>query len=459
MSASAPDRFPEGVGDAERSPAAKTAMETPVEERLSTEFALTLLRAERMRATLIASFFAGLALLLVVRLVLPFGQEGPVPLSPAFIGVRLAVVLALMGLQLLVRHLLARRLATATPLPEGAWYLLAVAEIGALGATSYVARSSAPLSAAVGFEVQVTILLLFVGLSALRLRVGLSVLTGLLAAAIYLKVAWTLSPTTLGQPVDGFPEGHYWVAALVAASGGIAGALAWQLRRQGVRLIQSLADRELLERQAAHAADAERHRIGRDLHDDLGSRLTGIAMLCRGLVHRAQKGRPIEVDRLAEVATEVEASVEQARRLARGLSPPDLTGGHLLPALQGLADRTEAATGLPTAVQAPEPTAARLSAMAPDLTEHLYRIAQEAVANAVKHAAATEITLTLDMTEHGLRLAVSDNGRGCTEAERQRPERLGLHTMRRRARLIGAAFRLESSPAGGTRVECVVPMD
>ncbi|MEO1632647.1 MAG: sensor histidine kinase, partial [Bacteroidota bacterium] len=310
-----------------------------------------------------------------------------------------------------------------------------------------------------GYEVRVVVLLLFVSLSVLRLRAGLSVLTGLLAGGAYLVIASTFGPDAGSVLFGGIPEGYFWGAGMIVGSGGVAGALAWQLRHQVLRLIRTLAERHLLEREAAQAADAERHRIGRDLHDDLGARLTGIAMLCRSLVHRAQKGRPVEASRLEDVALEAEASVEEARRLAQGLSPLDLVDGHLAHALRSLAKRTEDATAIAVTLHTTGPLDDALDVLRPDQREHLYRIAQEAVANAAKHAQPTEIALTLAATDEGLQLSVRDNGGGFADASEEEGERLGLRTMRQRARLIGATLRIQAGPNHGTRVACVVPRD
>ncbi|MEL7360443.1 MAG: sensor histidine kinase [Bacteroidota bacterium] len=430
-----------------------------IEEALSTEFALTLLRVERMRATLVAGFFAAVAAALALRLALATGTDPAWSWVEPTFGVRLVVTLALLAAQVFVRHLLVRRIEARAPLSEAAWYVMATAEIFALAAVAYFIQSVSPIPEDFGYEVRVVVLLLFVSLSVLRLRAGLSVLTGLLAGGAYLVIASTFGPGAGSVLFGGIPEGYFWGAGMIAGSGGVAGALAWQLRHQVLRLIRTLAERHLLEREAAQAADAERHRIGRDLHDDLGARLTGIAMLCRGLVHRAQKGRPVEASRLEDVALEAEASVEEARRLAQGLSPLDLVDGHLAHALRSLAKRTEDATAIAVTLHTTGPLDDALDVLRPDQREHLYRIAQEAVANAAKHAQPTEIALTLAATDEGLQLSVRDNGGGFVGASEEEGERLGLRTMRQRARLIGATLRIQAGPNHGTRVECVVPRD
>ncbi|MEO1632429.1 MAG: hypothetical protein AAFU38_16795, partial [Bacteroidota bacterium] len=116
-----------------------------IEEALSTEFALTLLRVERMRATLVAGFFAAVAAALALRLALATGTDPAWNWVEPTFGVRLVVTLALLAAQVFVRHLLVRRIKARAPLSEAAWYVMATAEIFALAAVAYFIQSVSPI--------------------------------------------------------------------------------------------------------------------------------------------------------------------------------------------------------------------------------------------------------------------------------------------------------------------------
>jgi signal transduction histidine kinase len=96
--------------------------------------------------------------------------------------------------------------------------------------------------------------------------------------------------------------------------------------------------------------------------------------------------------------------------------------------------------------------------LAPDVSLHLYRIAQEAVRNALKHAGASEIVLSLEVQKGLLHLRVRDNGRGLKEADRLRGG-MGLLNLQYRAKALGAELHFESEPSQGTTVTCLLPVD
>ena len=180
-----------------------------------------------------------------------------------------------------------------------------------------------------------------------------------------------------------------------------------------------------------------------DLLDEAGVR-------CRGLARRLSKGESIEQREMEDVAQMVEAGVEQARLLSHGLNPAPLENGGLAGALHELATGTQTATGIPCTFTE-RGTAPRLGQEA---ATHLYRIAQEAVNNAAKHARPGHIALALISQDGHLVLTVEDDGTGLP-AE-QTSDGLGLRSMRQRARLIGAELSVEDAP-GGTVVRATLP--
>ena len=199
-------------------------------------------------------------------------------------------------------------------------------------------------------------------------------------------------------------------------------------------------------------SERERQRIGQDLHDDLGQRLTGITLIARNLAKRLAKSDSPYAEQAAEIVDLIKDADHNARVLARGLVPVALEGGTLPDALERLAEKSTQLYGVAcqfTLHSAPFITV-------PDtIATHLYRIAQEALSNAIRHGKATGVTLHLRQTHHELRLHIDDNGIGGIPDELG--EGLGIRTMTHRAHLMGGVLHLEASPQGGVRVSVVVP--
>lgn len=224
--------------------------------------------------------------------------------------------------------------------------------------------------------------------------------------------------------------------------------------QQVMQVEEERRNRERLEKALRDATYEERRRLAKELHDGLGQELTGLALLAEGLLMQAANaGTPAssELERLAHVARH---ATRTCREIAHGMSP--LGGARGLPdALRDLAARQCGPPGpqvsIVLSVEDPERVPREAS-------EHLYRIAQEALANAVKHANANGVQIWLDINSETVRLKVLDDGRG--------PQRsggishgLGLSTMRDRAEAIGGHLTITPRPEGyGTAVICEVPV-
>jgi signal transduction histidine kinase len=213
--------------------------------------------------------------------------------------------------------------------------------------------------------------------------------------------------------------------------------------------------RQRLEEALRKATDDERRRLAKELHDGLGQELTALALLAEGLLMQEDhNGLPPtrELDRLAQVARH---ATRTCREIAHGMSP--LGGTHSLPdALHALATRLCGPPGPRIVVDLDRQAAARLGR---EVSEHLYRIAQEALANAMKHAAAATIQLRLQGLAGGVRLQVSDDGAG-SPATAPPTSGIGMSTMRDRAEAIGATLTITPRATGrGTVVICDVPSD
>jgi two-component system, NarL family, sensor histidine kinase UhpB len=203
---------------------------------------------------------------------------------------------------------------------------------------------------------------------------------------------------------------------------------------------------------ALHAEEEERKRISRELHDDTAQTLA--ALLLRLRVARGTED-PVARDALLEqFRRELGEALERIRRFARGLRPPALDDLGLVPALEShvrsLADTVET----PIRVEA-EP----LERPLPRATElALYRIAQEALANAIRHAGAREVELSIAETDGRVVLTVADDGHGFdVGAVREEGRGLGVFGMEERALYIGGSLDIQSTPSG-TRVRASVPL-
>ncbi len=223
------------------------------------------------------------------------------------------------------------------------------------------------------------------------------------------------------------------------------------LRAAGV--LRDVTERRKLEAEILNAGEAERQRIGRDLHDSLGQSLTGIGYLAEAVRESLARRHQPEAAELQKLSGLIGQTADEAHALAQGLLLADLKRGGLGSALQELAYRTQELFG--AACRYAGPAAVPLADAA--AAGQLYRIAQEAAANAAKHSRANTIVIRLTNTPAGLHLAVRDDGRGLATTK-SRNGGLGLDIMRYRAGLIGAALWIDSTRNRGTTVHCLVPL-
>jgi two-component system CheB/CheR fusion protein len=206
-----------------------------------------------------------------------------------------------------------------------------------------------------------------------------------------------------------------------------------------------------LEREILAISEREQRRLGHDLHDDLCQQLAGIEFLSQRLASDLAAGPVAGAAQAREIAQMVRRAMTQTRDLARGLSPVRLEAEGLTDALRELAGgtkkvfRCDCRFRCDPPVQLPNHTVAI----------HLYRIAQEAVSNAIKHGQARRIEIGLTARGHSVTLAVKDNGKGLPHKLPKR-KGMGLRIMRYRAEVIGGTLKVEPHPRGGTRVVCVV---
>lgn len=219
-----------------------------------------------------------------------------------------------------------------------------------------------------------------------------------------------------------------------------------------------------LEHELARADEALRQRMGAELHDMLASHLAGMAMLGAAFARQVEKGTADGAEALRKLTEMAQKASDQVRALSHSFAAPELEAAGLVEALEQLGARTEAASGVACSCTADD--RARTIAPTGEVAVHLYRIAQEALHNAVMHAAPSQVELVLktkkvrEPTEGKPErrvlfvLAICDDGAGIPE---DATEGVGLRSMRRRARLVGATLHVERSEAGGTHVRCTLP--
>ncbi len=217
-----------------------------------------------------------------------------------------------------------------------------------------------------------------------------------------------------------------------------------------------ISARKRLEREVVEIASGERQRLSQDLHDGLGQELTGIALLLRSAansVKREQRDGAAAAD-LEQVIGHMNAAIRNARALAHGLHPVRADDGGLAGALERLAGNAGMAHGLAVNFDA---SAWRGAPLPADLADHVYRIAQEALGNAMRHAGASCVRIRLAARGELLELAVSDDGRGLG-AGALHGAGLGRRIMNYRAQAIGGGVEWREAGGGGTEVLLLVPL-
>jgi len=244
-------------------------------------------------------------------------------------------------------------------------------------------------------------------------------------------------------------DGTHFAAAGLLSRFDVAG------RSHCLVVLQDVSERKQLERAILQAVNREQYRIGNDLHDGLGQELTGIALMLRGVAGRlASEYAPI-LPEIESITRLVNNAIESTRALARGLSPVNLERGGLSDALDGLAMHAAELYNVQIVCTHRVKTIRPLSA---ELANHLYRIAQEAVRNAVRHGRARTIRLHLHGARAKVRLTVTDDGTGMP-VDAVDAAGMGLKIMQYRARILGGEVRFERAEPQGTRIVCECPLE
>jgi two-component system sensor kinase FixL len=210
-----------------------------------------------------------------------------------------------------------------------------------------------------------------------------------------------------------------------------------------------ITERRRMEQEISEISERERQRIGQDLHDELGQFLTGIACISTSLAQELDSKSMREAATATQIADLTNQAITQTRTLARGLYPVELQANGLLSALQELAVNAETLFSISCQLKC-DPN---VSVANDDFSIHLYRIAQEAIDNAVRHGKAKHIWLRLwDQNGIGI-MSVTDDGAGIVGSAREH-KGMGLRIMKYRAAMIGGILQIRKGHQRGTIVEC-----
>ena len=326
-------------------------------------------------------------------------------------------------------------------------------------------RSPSPLTAAVlaivivfvvgigdyltGYEISFSIFyLLAIALALWFVGRGFAVVTAILSVAV-----WFVGDLAAGAPFSNRFV-LFWNAAialvfylltiaLLSIVKASQESLEARVRQRTVELTDEMAGRERLENEILAVSERERRLIGHDLHDSLCQHLTATALAGQVLGEKlAVKSLP-EADGAYRVVELVEEGITLARNLARGLSPFQLKADGLPVSLETLAAATSDQFGITCTFVCETPNEIHDIATA----THLYRIAQEAISNAVRHGKAKNITITLGVDGDDCTLRIEDDGAGLQEPPPNHPG-MGLRIMQHRATMIGGSFRMARAARG-----------
>lgn len=228
-----------------------------------------------------------------------------------------------------------------------------------------------------------------------------------------------------------------------------------ELTKANQQLRDEIARRRLLENELLDIIERERQRTGRELHDSIGQQLSGIAFMIEVLGGKlADRGWTEESSYVERIGACVRQATEQTRILARGLHPIDLDKDGLAAALQALAANTQQLFGVSCLARCEQ----AVWVSDASVVINLYRIAQEAITNAIRHGKARHIEIELSVKNGGLKLTVENDGSDFPMGS-TRDKGMGLRIMRHRAEMIGSSLDVRKGTNGGTIVACVFPSD
>ena len=219
-------------------------------------------------------------------------------------------------------------------------------------------------------------------------------------------------------------------------------------------VVRDLSEKRQLEREVANVSAHEQERIGRDIHDGIGQQLTGLNILAVSLRNDLAASGYEANPTLEDMITNLVSLIGDTRNLSRGLAPVGVGPLGLVGALKALSDQITQTTGVACSFQH---NRARIKFQEESAAAQLYRIAQEAANNALKHANATSIAVKLKLRNGVLELAISDDGQGFDLEAARHSTGIGLRIMHYRADLLGGQLDIKTAPGKSTLVRFRIP--
>jgi PAS domain S-box-containing protein len=230
-----------------------------------------------------------------------------------------------------------------------------------------------------------------------------------------------------------------------------------ELTAAHAKLLEEADKRRRLEAEVTGAIEGERERLGQELHDGVVQELTGITMMLQALATTLRKLSPSHANDANRLCRMLEKAHGNARDLAKCFYPVELEQHGLLVALEGIAQRTEQQFGISCVVETDSPKAPDAPVEDDATSVQLFRIAQEAVQNAVKHAHAKNIRIHLSKQHGSMRLIVQDDGIGLPD-DVSESDGMGLRIMQYRARIVDGTLSVGNAEGGGVAVSCTAPI-
>jgi signal transduction histidine kinase len=224
------------------------------------------------------------------------------------------------------------------------------------------------------------------------------------------------------------------------------------LEESNEQLVEEINERRYLEKALLEIEERERRKIGSDLHDDVGQMLAGISFKCNYLESSLKDKAVAESEDAARITFLIDQVKNRLKLMAKGLHSIEEGEDNLINALKDLASSTKDMYKISCDFRY-DPS---LSIYDKSIVIPLYRIAQEAVNNAVKHGKPEHVEIVLSREDNRIKLIISDNGTGITE-NHQLNEGMGIKIMNYRADIIGGSLNIDSDKNRGTQITCIFP--
>lgn len=228
----------------------------------------------------------------------------------------------------------------------------------------------------------------------------------------------------------------------------------WGGNRIFTGVVNDISERRRLEKEILRISEEERRRFGQDLHDGLGQLLTGIGLISQNLAHKLKSNGIVGADKVWEIYDLIKEADEYTRSLAHGLTHIDIEEEGLQTALKQLSNRAEKFFNVNCSLRWECDSQINDSMQ----TLNLYRIAQEAVSNAVKHGKAENIQISLITRNGSVRLTVEDDGIGLSKpSQKEKPKGMGIKIMKYRANIMSGSLEITETVDKKTNVTCSIP--